>query len=29
MIAGYYVARGLDEEGRVAPADLPDLVLDI
>ncbi|WP_346114425.1 aldehyde ferredoxin oxidoreductase family protein [Nonomuraea maheshkhaliensis] len=28
MVAGYYAARGLDEEGRVAPADLADLLLD-
>lgn len=28
MVAGYYVARGLDEQGRVAPADLADLLLD-
>jgi aldehyde:ferredoxin oxidoreductase len=28
MISGYYVARGLDEAGRVTPADLPDLFLD-
>jgi aldehyde:ferredoxin oxidoreductase len=27
MVAGYYEARGLDEEGRVAPADLADLHL--
>ncbi|TYB45939.1 aldehyde:ferredoxin oxidoreductase [Nonomuraea sp. PA05] len=28
MVAGYYAARGLDAEGRVAAADLPDLLLD-
>jgi aldehyde:ferredoxin oxidoreductase len=28
MVAGYYVARGLDEDGRVAPADLADLLLE-
>ncbi|MGI5291907.1 aldehyde ferredoxin oxidoreductase family protein [Nonomuraea polychroma] len=28
MIAGYYAARGLDEEGRIAAADLEDLLLD-
>jgi aldehyde:ferredoxin oxidoreductase len=28
MVEGYYVARGLDETGRVAPADLADLLLD-
>ncbi len=28
MIAGYYLARGLDEDGRVVPADLADLLLD-
>ncbi len=28
MVTGYYAARGLDEEGRVAPADLADLLLD-
>ncbi|MEV0385693.1 aldehyde ferredoxin oxidoreductase C-terminal domain-containing protein [Nonomuraea sp. NPDC050643] len=28
MVAGYYSARGLDEEGRVAAADLADLLLD-
>jgi aldehyde:ferredoxin oxidoreductase len=28
MVDGYYVARGLDEAGRVAVADLPDLLLD-
>ncbi|PZG23719.1 aldehyde ferredoxin oxidoreductase family protein [Nonomuraea aridisoli] len=28
MVAGYYAARGLDEEGRVAAADLADLLLD-
>jgi aldehyde:ferredoxin oxidoreductase len=28
MIAGYYAARGLDEEGRVVAADLADLRLD-
>ncbi|TDD57199.1 aldehyde:ferredoxin oxidoreductase [Nonomuraea terrae] len=28
MISGYYAARGLDEEGRVAAADLADLLLD-
>src|SRR5262249_52985693 len=28
MGAGYYAARGLDAEGRIAPADLPDLLLD-
>ncbi|MFB4262449.1 aldehyde ferredoxin oxidoreductase family protein [Nonomuraea sp. GTA35] len=27
MVAGYYAARGLDAEGRVAAADLPDLLL--
>ncbi|MFG2075218.1 aldehyde ferredoxin oxidoreductase family protein [Nonomuraea maritima] len=28
MVAGYYSARGLDEEGRVRTADLEDLLLD-
>jgi aldehyde:ferredoxin oxidoreductase len=28
MIAGYYAARGLDEAGRVAEADLADLLLE-
>ena len=28
MVAGYYAARGLDEEGRVAADDLDDLLLD-
>ncbi|HEY0572735.1 MAG TPA: aldehyde ferredoxin oxidoreductase C-terminal domain-containing protein [Pseudonocardia sp.] len=28
MVDGYYAARGLDEAGRVAPADLADLLLD-
>jgi aldehyde:ferredoxin oxidoreductase len=28
MVAGYYSARGLDDEGRVAPADLADLLLE-
>ncbi|GAA4907412.1 aldehyde ferredoxin oxidoreductase family protein [Nonomuraea thailandensis] len=28
MVAGYYAARGLDAEGRVAAADLQDLLLD-
>jgi aldehyde:ferredoxin oxidoreductase len=28
MINGYYVARGLDEAGRVATSDLPDLLLE-
>ncbi|MEV4070098.1 aldehyde ferredoxin oxidoreductase family protein [Nonomuraea fuscirosea] len=28
MVAGYYAARGLDAEGRVAPADLAELLLD-
>ncbi|HEY7597373.1 MAG TPA: aldehyde ferredoxin oxidoreductase family protein [Actinophytocola sp.] len=28
MVAGYYAARGLDQDGRVAPADLADLLLD-
>ncbi|MEO3867363.1 aldehyde ferredoxin oxidoreductase C-terminal domain-containing protein [Nonomuraea sp. B12E4] len=28
MVAGYYAARGLDGEGRVAAADLEDLLLD-
>lgn len=28
MVTGYYAARGLDEAGRVAPADLADLLLD-
>jgi len=28
MVAGYYAARGLDEEGRVRPEDLADLLLD-
>jgi aldehyde:ferredoxin oxidoreductase len=28
MIAGYYVERGLDEEGRVTAADLPGLLLE-
>jgi len=28
MIAGYYAARGLDEEGRVAAGDLADLLID-
>jgi aldehyde:ferredoxin oxidoreductase len=28
MINGYYVARGFDQAGRVATADLPDLFLD-
>lgn len=28
MINGYYVARGLDEAGRVATADLPDLLIE-
>jgi aldehyde:ferredoxin oxidoreductase len=28
MIARYYAARGLDEEGRIAAADLEDLLLD-
>ncbi|MGW3348758.1 aldehyde ferredoxin oxidoreductase family protein [Nonomuraea rubra] len=28
MVAGYYAARGLDAEGRVVAADLPDLLLD-
>ncbi|TMR22684.1 aldehyde:ferredoxin oxidoreductase [Nonomuraea turkmeniaca] len=28
MIAGYYAARGLDEEGRIPAADLEDLLLD-
>jgi aldehyde:ferredoxin oxidoreductase len=28
MVAGYYVARGLDEQGRVVPDDLADLLLD-
>jgi aldehyde:ferredoxin oxidoreductase len=28
MVDGYYVARGLDEAGRVAVADLADLLLD-
>ncbi|MGH3875805.1 MAG: aldehyde ferredoxin oxidoreductase family protein [Actinophytocola sp.] len=28
MVSGYYVARGLDEQGRVAEADLADLLLD-
>jgi aldehyde:ferredoxin oxidoreductase len=27
MVAGYYVARGLDPRGELAPADLPDLLL--
>jgi aldehyde:ferredoxin oxidoreductase len=27
MVAGYYEARGLDQDGRVAPADLADLLL--
>jgi aldehyde:ferredoxin oxidoreductase len=26
MIDGYYAARGLDEEGRVDPSDLDDLL---
>jgi aldehyde:ferredoxin oxidoreductase len=29
MINGYYVARGLDEAGRVATDDLPDLLLEV
>jgi aldehyde:ferredoxin oxidoreductase len=28
MVNGYYTARGLDQAGRVAPADLADLLLD-
>ncbi|MGH3758052.1 aldehyde ferredoxin oxidoreductase family protein [Actinophytocola sp.] len=28
MVSGYYAARGLDEEGKVVPADLADLLLD-
>jgi Aldehyde:ferredoxin oxidoreductase len=28
MVAGYYAARGLDEEGRVRPEDMADLLLD-
>ncbi|GAB3456697.1 aldehyde ferredoxin oxidoreductase family protein [Actinophytocola sediminis] len=28
MVAGYYVARGLDEQGRVVPGDLADLLLE-
>src|SRR5882757_2473593 len=28
MVHGYYAARGLDQAGRVAPADLADLLLD-
>jgi aldehyde:ferredoxin oxidoreductase len=28
MVSGYYVARGLDAEGRVVPDDLADLLLD-
>jgi aldehyde:ferredoxin oxidoreductase len=28
MVSGYYLARGLDEEGRVVPGDLADLLLD-
>lgn len=29
MVAGYYQARGLDDEGRVLEADLADLLLDV
>jgi hypothetical protein len=28
MIAGYYAARGLDADGRIRPADRPELLLD-
>jgi hypothetical protein len=28
MVDGYYVARGLDQAGRLDPSDLVDLLLD-